>query len=427
MFFELLFLASVILYVLTGKSERILYVLVFFLPFNAFIKSLLDYIGQDSALFSFWKEMLVTILLIANCKNTNKCGKLKTVSILYASYILLYFIVGSTYNLPFAIIRLRDYLFPIIILLAISVQNITPRIVRKLLYIFSISIFITCLIGFAETFGGLRVPIAVIKNAIVGVGTNGEIYYPAAWMIMGHNRMVGLLDSPNQLALLLSMYILVSFFFKDYIVAKNEKKFILVVNILATICLLLTFSRTAFALLVITYSCYLLFHMKKIGTIVYAITCLCVIFLVIFYTSEEMRDVVLGTITGQEASSADRGNNITKGIAFALSNPLGYGLGTTYTAGGTLAPIANFAESGLINLMIELGLIGLLLMSIYYIKIYNVFSRICKSTMLANFKYIYVATYICAWVSINPLEFIFTYYLMIFTGVSLSLFLTKRV
>lgn len=427
MFLEILFLTSVFFYVLTGKSERILYILVFFLPFNAFMKSLLDYIGQDSTLFSFWKEMLVIMLLIANWKNIIKYGKLKTVSIFYSSYILLYFIVGSTYNLSFAVIKLRDYLFPIIILLASSARNFTPRIISKLLYIFSISIFITCLIGFVETFGGLRVPIAVIKNAIVGVGSNGEIYYPAAWMIMGHNRMVGLLDSPNQLGLLLSMYILVSFFFKDYIVTKKVKNFVFFVNVLATICLLLTFSRTAFALIVITYSCYLFFQMKKIGTIIYTIIFLCMFFFMMLYISEEFQDVVLGTITGQEASSADRSNNITKGLVFAFSNLLGYGLGTTYTAGGTLAPIAFFAESGLINLMIELGLIGLLFMSIYYIKIYKAIGRICKYSNLSNFKYIYIATYICAWVSINPLEFIFTYYLMIFTGISLSPFLTKRI
>lgn len=427
MIFGILLLIGIILYVSTGKRERILYVLVFLLPFNSFIKNLLDYMNQDSTLFSFWKEILIIVLLMINLKNISKYGKLKTITILYSLYILFYFIVGSTYNLSYAIIRLRDYLFPIILLFTVSLQTITPKITNKLLNIFSISILLTCLMGLAETFGGLRAPIAMVKNAIIGIDSTGEIFYPAAWMIMGHNRMVGLLDSPNQLGLLLSIYLVISFFFKSYLFTKKEKEFTFFVNVLAAVCLILTFSRTAFALLITTYTCYLLFNRKNIGKIISIILGISVIFILMFYLSEGLQDVVFGTMTGQEASFADRDNNIIKGLEFALSNPLGCGVGTTYTAGGTISPIAYFAESGLINLMIELGFPGLLFLSIYYLMIYRAFNnRTLRFTDMANFKYIYIATYICAWVSINPLEIIYMFYLMIFTGILLSNSSIKR-
>lgn len=420
--FEVVFVLAAILYVLAGSKDRYLYVLVFFLPFNAFIKSYLDFVGMDSRLFGFWKEILILMFFVGSINNILKYCRLKTISFILAIYIVLYFALGCTQDVSSAFVKLRDSLFPILLLITVSSRQYSPKAISNLLLIFSVSILITCIAGILESFGGYRPQIAIIKDAIVGIDpATGTIYYPAAWMIMGHNRMVGLLDSPNQLGVLLAIYLIVTYFFNGFVNQKNRKKFIFVVDIFAAICLVLTFSRTAFALLVLTYILYMLGNLgneKKFKRALLLIMGIALVFGILFIFSQSLQEVVLGTATGQEASSADRQNNIMTGLEFAFKQPWGYGLGTTRSIDG----VANvyFVESGMVNLMIEQGIIGVVLLFLY---LYQTFI-ICKKNNIKakynGFRYVLVVTFFCAWFSVNPMEFIYTYYLMIFTGLVLT-------
>lgn len=422
MAFEIIFLLLILIYVLTGKKERYLYAIIFFLPFNAFAKSYLDFLNLDSRLFAFWKEILILLFFVSSSNEIMRRCKLKGISIILALYVLLFFFVGCTLDPSSAVVKLRDCLFPILLLMAASSRSYSKKSICNMLMVFSTSILITCLAGFLETFGGYRMQIAIIKDALVGIGPDGTVYYPAAWMIMGHNRMVGLLDSPNQLGMLLAVYLLVSYFFGSYVNTKKKKRYMLLVQIMASICLILTFSRTAFALLAITYFCYLIISIRKgknIGNSIAIILGVFAVFSVIFYLSSSLQDVVTGTASGKEASSADRGNNISSGLSFAFENILGYGLGSTRMKEDG-KPVVFFAESGLIDLMIEQGILGLILLTVYFKKIYNSINRYCKDAKMVNFKLIFIATYICAWVSINPMEIIYTYYLMIFSGILIA-------
>lgn len=426
--FEVVFVLAVILYVLAGSKDRYLYVLVFFLPFNAFIKSYLDFVGMDSRLFGFWKEILIAMFFVGSFNQILKHGKLKPISIFLSAYILLFFVLGCTLDVSSAFVKLRDYLFPIILLVTVSSRNYTSKTISNLLIVFSVSILITCFAGFLETFGGLRPQIAIIKNALIGIDpSTGTIYYPAAWMIMGRNRMVGLMDSPNQLGVLLAAYLIVSYFFRSFLYSNKRKKFVVIVGIIASICLILTFSRTAFGLLVITYFFYMFLNInnkRNFKRSIYIILGVIVIFAVIFALSESLQEVVMGTATGQEASSADRSNNVMSGLQYIMSHPLGLGLGATKSVNGEATVV--FFESGMINLTIEQGIGGFILLIIYFEKIYNYIKKISRNTNLNNFRFIFIATFICSCVSINPLEFIYTYYLMIFTGLIISNHITYK-
>jgi len=420
--FEIVFILAVILYVLAGSKDRYLYVLVFFLPFNAFIKSYLDFVGMDSQLFGFWKEILILMFFVGSINNILKYCRLKTISFILAIYIVLYFALGCTQDVSSAFVKLRDSLFPILLLITVSSRQYSQKAISNLLLICSVSILITCIAGILELFGGYRPQIAIIKNAILGIDpTTGTIYYPAAWMIMGHNRMVGLLDSPNQLGVLLAIYLIVTYFFNGFVNKKNRKKFIFVVDIFAAVCLVLTFSRTAFALLVLTYILYMLGNLgngKNFKRVLLLIMGIALVFGILFIFSQSLQEVVLGTATGQEASSADRQNNIMTGLEFAFKQPWGYGLGTTRSINGVVN--VYFVESGMVNLMIEQGIIGVILLTIYLYLIFKAIKKSRTDIKLKNFRLVLFSTYICAWVSINPMEFIYSYYLMIFVGIVLS-------
>lgn len=420
--FEVVFVLAVILYVLAGSKDRYLYVLVFFLPFNAFIKSSLDFVGMDSRLFGFWKEILILMFFVGSINNILKYCRLKTISFILAIYIVLYFALGCTQDVSSAFVKLRDSLFPILLLITVSSRQYSPKAISNLLLIFSVSILITCIVGILESFGGYRPQIAIIKDAIVGIDpATGTIYYPAAWMIMGYNRMVGLLDSPNQLGVLLAIYLIVSYFFNGFIISKGKRRFMFLVDILAAICLVLTFSRTAFALLILTYIFYMVSNInnrKNFRRSIYIILGIAVIFGILLLVSQGLQDVVLGTATGQEASSADRQNNIMTGLEFAIKQPWGYGLGTTRSVNGVAKVF--FVESGMVDLMIEQGVIGVILQTIYLYLIFKAIKKSRTDIKLKNFRSVLISTYICAWVSINPMEFIYSYYLMIFVGIVLS-------
>jgi hypothetical protein len=157
---------------------------------------------------------------------------------------------------------------------------------------------------------------------------------------------------------------------------------------------------------------------KNFRRSIYIILGIAVIFGILLLVSQGLQDVVLGTATGQEASSADRQNNIMTGLEFAIKQPWGYGLGTTRSVNGVAKVF--FVESGMVDLMIEQGVIGVILQTIYLYLIFKAIKKSRTDIKLKNFRSVLISTYICAWVSINPMEFIYSYYLMIFVGIVLS-------
>ena len=139
---------------------------------------------------------------------------------------------------------------------------------------------------------------------------------------------------------------------------------------------------------------------------------------VIFYfTVESVQTVVDGTLSGNEASSAERGNMTRASWKYLLENPFGYGLGATDNVSDNFV---YFAESTMINMGIATGILGVFLYSYLIFSIYKLAKRNRYNSFYLIAPGFIFAYYITAWVSVNVVENPFLYYAWLIFGLGLN-------
>lgn len=410
-----------------GSRYRPLCILFLLMPFNSIIKDFFVYIDKNGAVFSLWKELVILIFFAKNFRMNHLHAKSLTPFFLVELGLFLFFMFFgmANHDMFAALLKFRDLIIPQLLVFATLSMEFDERKVKKLLIFFAIAVFFSCLLGFYEAYGGGRFAIAVFKRAAIQIGLDGTVYYPAAWMIMGHYRMFGVLDSPNQFGIFLTMFVIYCITFRDRIyLARKELLYGKIVLVIAVLCVIFSFSRTSAFILVITFA--LRFANKKnIQQFVYAGVLLAVIIVCLCFISESFSQVFIGTFDGSEASAADRKNNFSLGLNFALSNPLGCGLGSSYPHGNV--PPVYFAESGYLNLCVETGFLGLAV----YVLFNLIFTKILKTYRSFNeakyAKGVIIATFVASFVSINPMECIYTYYFWVYIALVIKLCYRRKI
>lgn len=406
---------------LLGKPIRPLYLLFFLMPFNSIIKDFFIQLVGSGAVFSVWKEIVVIIFFFkAYRKNHIYNRVLSSYFFIEILFFLVMMLVGVySHDSSASLLKFRDLIVPQFLIFGVLSMQIKERDLAKLMKVFSFAVVVTCLLGLFEAYGGGRFSIAVLKRAAIQIGIDGTVYYPAAWMIMGHYRMFGVLDSPNQFGIFLSLFAVYCVSLKNYItLSKKELLYGKLVFVGAVLCIVFSFSRTSAFILLVTLA--LRFANKKnmyrfvlLGILVAAGTAaLC-------FVSESFSQVLIGTFDGSEASAADRRNNFNSGLQFVLTNLAGFGLGSSYPH-GAIPPIY-FAESAYINLCIEAGILGLAVFLCFYALILKILKKY-KAFELGKYAYALVwATIIASFVSINPMECIYTYYFWVYIGLAIKM------
>lgn len=416
-----LVVAIISLVAFLGKKVRPLCVLFLLMPFNSIIKDLFILLTNNGAIFSIWKEVVVFIFFFKVYKKNHIYTRALTPFFLVELLFFLVMMVVGVYNhdTTAALLKFRDLIIPQFLVLGVLSMPINQKVLYKLIKVFSIAVVITCILGLFEAYGGGRFSIALLKRAPIQIGLDGTVYYPAAWMIMGYYRMFGVLDSPNQFGIFLSLFAIYCISLKSYIVfSKKELFYGKLVFVGAVLCILFSFSRTSVFVLLVTLA--LRYANKRnaerfvmLGIIVAIGT------VALCYVSESFSEVLIGTFNGSEASAADRKNNFTSGIQFLFSNLGGFGLGSSYPHGSV--PPVYFAESAYINLCVEAGIMGLAMFLTFYVLVLKILKRY-KSFDLGKYAYALVwATIIASFVSINPMECIYTYYFWVYIGIAIKL------
>lgn len=415
---EILFILLISFLCIHKKKWFCIYLIATLFPFHAFIKYVLQ-LSNGGEIFSFWKEICICIfalkIFIPKLKKT-KIEYLPTIrfSLLLVFYLFIYFIFTSA-SFHNSLARFRDLFFPLLLFLSLFYTNIEKYHLKKFILLFSISCSILGLIGYLEMFGGLRLPIAMITGKFKGIGSDGTLYYADAMMIMGYNRMTSLLDSPNQLGLLCALCLIVVIKTKDYFdYSKNEKIIINLNTFIIATSLLLTFSRTGYAIFIISMWGILRKQTKKL----FNFTAILILFIVIAgIIYPHIFEIISSTLHGKEASSADRFNNFTQGFEQILNNPLGKGLGTMALSDTNNSEF--IPESSFLSITLEIGIIGIFLILMHYLLVYH--NLIRKDNVLAKFMpSVIIGSVIASFVSLNPYMPIYSYYFWILIGMSYS-------
>ncbi|WP_298453594.1 O-antigen ligase family protein [uncultured Prevotella sp.] len=374
---QIIFVFLVVIYSLFVKDcRKIILLLLVLLPFNNILKTIFMHNGGDS-IFSFWKEISIIILFfrVHLIKREKQVGyinnKLIGTYIFIVFYFFIFFIIGSgIFGASMAFRTFRNVAFLPILLFIFPSLVLDDIFKKKFLMSLMFSATLMGLFGVVECHLGFREAIRGYMGQIEEIGSDGTIYYNTTNLkIMGFDRMAGLIGTPNDfgnyMALSASM---IYYFIRRKIIEYKHNEILWISFIFIILCLIESFCRTAFAMFLLII---ILTEYKSKNNVLKNVIAISVASLLILYiatlVNDSVNEILSATFSGNEASSADRGNNFKRGIDFLVANPFGYGLGSTENS---LKNYVFFSESSFLNLGVEAGVFAIILF-LFFCKIIN--------------------------------------------------------
>lgn len=342
MFIQILIIFFICYIAIRWETENVLLFILFFLPFQSFIKSLFDIISGSIGVISIWKELAFTILtmrvlfeLVFNRNITlNKDFPIFLVIILFLSITIMF--LFST-NKSDAMVSYKNFTFPLIVSFTVSHLLLSDIFQKKILRIISYSAILVFAISHVQQYI-LKIQFAFLMNLASTVSDYGHLVFnQSASKILGFDRMYGPFVGPNELGLYTSIIIILFFFIKliySQRLSKYDRYLFTFVLIFGIITILQTFSRVSWAIVLSTVIIIsLIYGRKKIG---YTILLLSALAIGLFYISKsvlpDVGKVFDKSITLQEGSASGRPYEFLFGMGKIMEEPLGYGLGTVQYA-----------------------------------------------------------------------------------------------
>lgn len=420
---EILFVFAFIVFCIHSSSTKILCLMFLLLPIHGAIKFIAFNDGGN--IFAIWKEIGIMAILIKTwTMRSILSNKIKPLLVLFYLCCLIFAIVGFTngFSMSGSVKRL---IFPPLFAIAISQVSFTQTSFKRLLlsiFIGSIIINITGVIDFLSP--SIRMLFRNMMHVGYEISTDGTIYYDvSSFSIMGFDRASGLMaGGPNQLGVfncgILLFCVIAILFFKKMFISRKQKFILYLATAMSAFLLLVSFSRAGWAMVAITFFILMIKdkRMSRYAVRTAIIGIFCFILAIVFIP--QVSTVVEGTLSGKEASSAARADMTQTSFDKMLENSLGYGLGASDRMNKNYK---GFAESSIINIGFETGVVGILILSLIILYI----ARLCYKNrnlyLFAPFGYSFCcAYYITSWVSVNPFENPFVYYAWGFIGMSLN-------
>lgn len=416
---EIAILFLFILFCCKHSSKQILCFIFLFLPIHGTIKSIVFQSGGE--LFSMWKELGLLIILLKERRSI-----FRGYNSIWQTYFflclctLVYFFIGniSGYN---GLSTLKKLLFPCLLTLCVAKINFNGNDIKKLFCYILVGSFIINITGLIDfLFPSIRSVFRHLMNIEFYISENGTVLYDInSFTIMGYERVCGLMSGgPNQFGIfnagILLICVIAILYCNTIFNLKRYKIFIVISLCMSSLCLLLSFSRAGMAIVFIFLVIMSLTDSKLRSKTIFLMLILTSALIIGMIYSSQVEEIILGTLTGKEASSAARYSMTNNALDFLLNHPFGFGLGATSGDKSVY-----FAESSLINFGIEVGVIGLFLLLLLILNIYrlirnnksNKTQRACGAFLIA-----YVAT---SFVSVNTYENPFIYYAWLFFGFGL--------
>lgn len=427
MLITLLFILVVTIFCLRGRVESIICLLICILPFHGFISSLLTYLIGDAGFFPMWRDVCSILLVVKVFSTKNKTthsnilNAFIVISMIYITFMLMAFWGEYEKGISFY----RIYMDALCIIYALSQVNLSSIAYRQITRTFIFIAFLACISGFVQYFI-LREYLHIIFEHYEITPMGNLAFKSPSWTIMGYERMAGFVGSPNNFGVFMSIVILVCYALRNEYknkLQRSENLLLTICLLLSCFCLLLSFSRAGWgiiftALLLYQYRKY---GMKKIFPILISIILFVgFVFILVYAVFPEASEIIEGTFSGQESSSASRASMVQESYKTLLGSLFGNGIGSADVETGRF-----FAESSLLNLTFELGIQGVIL---WYL-ILLIGSSICfrKKRFLPNIAWSLVfPSIIVSIASANVMAWPFIYYLYGIMGIGVNASLIKR-
>lgn len=422
---QVIFVSVIIIYSFFVKDKRkILLLLVAILPFNDILKIFCEHNGGDG-LFSFWKEFAITILLFRTLfqKTRNDISiinnKIIHTYIFIVFYFLLFFIIGTEkYGAFIAFRTFRNVAFLPILIFISSRITLDKAFLEKIFITIICSSTLMGLLGILECHFGYREVIRQYMGQILDTGNDGTIYYNTSNLkILGFERMASVMGTPNQFGNYMALSSsFIYFCLKQKIVSKKYNIIFWIAFVFVVLCLIESFCRTAFVMFLLIlfiseYRCGKKVVIKNIIMILFVSVSL---LFIASFINDTVSEIVSATLSGNEASSADRSNNFIKGMDFLLSNPFGYGLGSTENS---VKNFIFFSESAFLNIGVEAGIISIILFWYFCLLINNVLKK--NNSFLSMYSSAIILTNLICFLFANIFGTPYIYIYWIFTSMGL--------
>jgi hypothetical protein len=236
---------------------------------------------------------------------------------------------------------------------------------------FALLIVITFMVigGYLEYFY-FHMELAYLKKVINYVDEAGYVVYAtSSYRIQNVVRMSGLQAGPNEYGVLLSLFLMAQLYYAKITYEKQIEERLRLIDILLHIlgvsCLLLSYSRAGIGVYFLYFVYSLISSNLKI-TVKSAVLLGIALFLILYLINNyQMLDIYQSSIKGTELSAQDRKNQVLDGFMNSLMQLAPNGFGTTdnrFTASRRFF----FVESGVFNLIHEIGLVYFLLHLFFY-------------------------------------------------------------
>lgn len=399
-----------------SKPWAILCAMFLILPYHGFIK---EFIFNDGGeLFTMWKEIGIVFLLWKTRKNNSRYSdSIFRTFIPFALVCAVFLVIGYAREFTF-LQDIRQFIFPSLLMYAISKVKFSSTQLKNVFTFILIGAILIDITGIIDLISAdLRIAMRTIMGVQFVIGADGTVYYDiSSYKIMGNDRVAGLMSGgPNMMGVFNGVIaiIIVAYFNFWWKRSSWEKILLIIATVLCLLNLMFSFSRAGWALVAITII-YLLCKIKKYRVYIISVLLLgCIVITGLMYSNDTLHTIVLGTISGQEESSAQRASMTQDSFYTLIENPLGGGLGA---ANHNVKNYLYFAESAIINLGFATGLLGIVLYAIHFISTFLICNKNKRNFLSAYSSGFIIAFLIVACVSVNVVENPFVYYACFLIG-----------
>lgn len=420
MLIEVLLLFILLILYLKLKDDSLICLFIIFISFNGFFLSCFhNFVNSNGSIFSYWKELLILVLFIRNYKKIYIKGILWKSFTLICIVLVIYSSISfyNDYPLSKIIIADRGYIFPILLFFVCSSINANTIVQNKIIKTFFILIIISNIFGIVEHFF-LHEQLLIFENILNYNQTGDLVANTSSFQIMGIDRMTGITDGgPNMFGIINAMSIVAIISLN---IENKKSKLVILAFLLSVFGLMMSFSRAGIALVLLSIV-YFLVSKRNFKPLFYIlISFLLILIINLFSKDDSFSSVMNSTIEGKEASAADRNQNVYRGFDFIANNLFGCGIGVIDNGEETPQGIQTvFFESSIINIFVELGVIGGIVLLAFYYRIYNMAKKIgkkCTNNISIFVVLITFSSLLVAIASVSPFGIPFSYIWMIFAG-----------
>lgn len=418
---EIAFVVITVLLAIRLKYENVIILLIFLLPFNDFFKEAISNLWSGGTIFSFWKELVILILFLRTYPHIKRT--INKIIVIYFFMIIccsFFFVLGIEYYPPAICFRMFRNMCVVPLLFVIcSGLTLSDSFLKKITYTLCIDAIIIGLIGIWEIHGGGRIPVRSFMGDIYADNTIGVFYKVTNFTIMGFDRMCSIMLTPNAFGYFMafvSSFLLFLLQYQKKLFAGWRYKIIFMIWLFSLFCLLESFCRTAYVMFLF---CYLFILYNKQCSkftkqiIIFGIISILILTLAFFFVPN-IESVINGTLSGKEESASDRINNFSSGWTFVSSHPFGHGLGSSENS---VKRFVFFSESSFINIITEIGIIGLIIFYLLQLSIYKcICTRRNKSEWTSYSLSLLLMNLLCM-ISTNIFGTPYIYFLYILMGV----------